>query len=115
MIGYHELEGKRVTLAKPLLVLSKEPSAAVEAARQRRTAAAAGGGEASGAEAAGAEDAAGAEASAGADDEEVVVNELGEPLAEVEYQIVAVVREKLLFTTRPRALISAPNKPEPKG
>lgn len=71
VIGYHEVEGTRVTLKKPLVILKKVK---------------------------------------GVDDMEVDAGATGDPAlstsAPVEMHVVGIIRHKLLFKSRPKALIS---------
>ncbi|XAR71730.1 hypothetical protein NMG60_11018133 [Bertholletia excelsa] len=64
-VGYHELTGSKVPLKKPLLVLKKTRSSALDQ-----------GGDLS--------------------------------LSTVELQVIGIIRQRILFKTRPRALISRP-------
>jgi hypothetical protein len=72
VIGYHEVEGTRVTLKKPLVILKKVK---------------------------------------GIDDMEVDAGATGDPAlstsAPVEMHVVGIIRHKLLFKSRPKALISS--------
>ena len=72
VIGYHEIEGTKVTLKKPLVVLKKVK---------------------------------------GADDMEVDTVATGDPTlstsAPVEMHVAGIIRHKLLFKNRPKALISS--------
>ncbi|CAM6089274.1 unnamed protein product [Calypogeia fissa] len=70
-VGYHELEGSKVTLKKPLVIMKKKKVAENEM--------------------------------------EVDLSEsYGQGSSDVEMEVVGIIRHKLLFKNRPKALISRP-------
>ncbi|GAX73554.1 hypothetical protein CEUSTIGMA_g1005.t1 [Chlamydomonas eustigma] len=75
VIGYHQLEGRRQTLKKPLLILDKQK---IDAALLANMA-------------------------------EQSLHSLPHGLTRVKYSAVGIVRSKILFKTRPTALISKPS------
>ncbi|GLJ25378.1 hypothetical protein SUGI_0485820 [Cryptomeria japonica] len=76
-VGYHELEGKKVPLKKPLLVLRKQKEVDMRDV-----------------------------------DANFNIPEVKRSI--VEYEVIGIIKQKILFKTRPKALISKPEVKEKK-
>lgn len=74
-VGYHELEGKKVPLKKPLLVLRKQKEVDMV-------------------------------------DVDAHIPEV--KCSTVEYEVIGIIKQKILFKTRPKALITKPEVKEKK-